>query len=90
MLHAHLLGFHGELLHDLLHLLWIHLSIDLLHDRVDTFERFNHLRVHLCGTQLRLNDSHLTGHGVVHVDLLAGAHQVLRHNLGGAVLVLLG
>ena len=38
LLHTHLFSFHGELSHDIVHLLWVHLTIDLRHDAVYTFE----------------------------------------------------
>ena len=71
LLHAHLFGFHSELLHNVLHLLWVHRCVNALHDCVDTFQRFDHLSVHLRCTQLRLNHPHLTRHGVIHVNLLS-------------------
>ena len=89
LLHAHFLGFHGELLHNVVHLGRVHRCVHARHDRVDALQRLDHLRVHLRGAQLRLYHTHLTRHCVVHVDLLAGPDEVLGHNLGGAVLILL-
>ena len=89
LLHTHFFGLHGELLHNVVHLCWVHRCVHARHDRVDTLQRLNHLSVHLRGAQLRLNHSHLTCHRVIHVDLLAGPDEVLAHNLGRAVLILL-
>ena len=89
LLHAHLFSFHGELPHDIVHLLRVHLTVDLLHHAVNTLEWFNHLSVHLSCCKLRLYDSHLTCHRIVHVLLLTWTNQILRHKLGGAVLVFL-
>mgnify|MGYP001269979349 CR=1 FL=1 len=47
------------------------------------------MSVHLCGAQLRLYDSHLTRHSVIHVHLLSTPDQILRHDLGGSVLIFL-
>ena len=89
LLHAHFLGLHRKLLHNVVHLCRVHRRVHARHDRVDALQRLNHLCVHLRGAQLRLNHSHLTRHRVVHVDLLAGPDEVLGHNLCGAVLILL-
>ena len=87
LLHAHFLGLHGELLHNVVHLGRVHRCVNARHDRVDALQRLNHLSVHLRGAQLRLYHSHLTRHCVIHVDLLAGPDEVLGQYLGGAVLL---
>ena len=89
LLHAHLFSFHSELLHNLRHLLWVHSSIALLHDTVDSLEWLDHLCIHLRCSKLWLDRLHLTAHRVVHVHLLSWPDEILRHDLGGAVLVLL-
>ena len=40
-------------------------------------------------SELLLDNTHLTDHGVVHVDLSSRTNQILREHLGRAVLVLL-
>ena len=90
LLHAHFLGFFGEVPHHLVHLLGVHGGVDLGHDVVDTLEALHHRRVHLRSSQLVHDHRHLGRHCVVHLDLGAGPHQVLGHQLGRPVLVLHG
>ena len=82
LLHAHLLRLLRELLHYLIHLLWIHRRIHLAHDTIDPFKVLKHGRVHLRLAQLILHDLHLADHRVHHIDLFARPHQVFRKNLG--------
>ena len=53
-LHLHFCSLLGEFLHDLLHLLRIHVSIDPSHNLVDSFQTVKHCCIHLSSSQLLL------------------------------------